>query len=105
MPFWRLLGNRFLNKFTALLFNLHLHDIWCGFRAFDAQIYPAIIWNSANYSSDVEMAVKVGVNHFRHTEHFVGTIYHDKHSVTGTTLHDGLKLVLDLVIWRIFKFP
>lgn len=105
MPFWRLLGNRFLNKFTAFLFNLHLHDVWCGFRAFDTSIYPAIQWNSSSYSSDVEMAVKVGLNKFKHAEHFVGTIYHDKHSVTGTTLHDGLKLLLDLVIWRIFKFP
>jgi glycosyltransferase involved in cell wall biosynthesis len=101
MPVFRLLGNRFLNYFAGYLFGLHLHDIWCGYRVFRAEIYPKISWNSSNYSSDAEMAVRVGLNHFRHTEHFVGTIYHSKGSVTGTTLHDGLKLLLDLTAWRL----
>lgn len=101
MPIFRLLGNRFLNYFAGLLFGLRLHDIWCGYRAFKASVYPKISWNSSDYSSDVEMAVRVGLNKLRHTEHFVGTIYHEKGSVTGTTLHDGLKLLIDLVFWRI----
>jgi glycosyltransferase involved in cell wall biosynthesis len=101
MPVFRLLGNRFLNYYAGYLFGLHLHDIWCGFRAFKVEIYPKISWNSPNYSSDVELAVKVGLNKFKHTEHFIGTIYHEKGSVTGTTLHDGLKLLIELTLWRI----
>ena len=101
MPVWRLLGNRFLNYYAGFLFGLHLHDIWCGYRAFRTENYPQIVWNSSSYSSGVEMAVKVGLHHLRHTEHFVGTIYHAKGSVTGTTLHDGLKLLLDLTVWRL----
>jgi glycosyltransferase involved in cell wall biosynthesis len=103
MPFWRLLGNRFLNYSVTFLFNLKLHDVWCGFRAFDASLYPLILWNSTDYSSDVEMAVNVGKHNLSHTELFVGTIYHDKGSVTGTTLHDGLKLLLELFLWK-FNF-
>ena len=103
MPAWRLVGNRFLNYYAGYLFGLHLHDIWCGFRVFKTQIYPDIVWNSSNYSSDVEMAVNVGRKKIIHAEHFVGTIYHDKGSVTGTTLHDGLKLLADLTIWRLGK--
>ncbi len=101
MPAWRLLGNRFLNYYAGFLFGLRLHDIWCGYRAFRTDIYKKILWNSCNYSSDVELAVRAGKNRLRHTEHFVGTIYHEKGSVTGTTLQDGLKLLLDLSVWRL----
>lgn len=101
MPVFRLLGNRFLNYLAGFLFGLKLHDIWCGYRAFETSIYPKISWNASDYSSDVEMAVRVGVNNIKHTEYFVGTIYHEKGSVTGTTLHDGIKLLLDLLTWRI----
>lgn len=101
MPLWRLLGNRLLNRYTAYLFGLKLHDVWCGYRAFRSDIYHKIAWESDRYSSDVEMAVRVGLAGLRHSEVFVGTIYHEKGSVTGTTLHDGLKLLFDLTIWRL----
>ncbi len=102
MPTWRLLGNRGLNYTATILFGLKLHDIWCGYRAFKVSIYPKIVWEATDYSSDVQMAVKVGLHHISHIEHFVGTIYHDKGSVTGTTLQDGLKLLIELLIWRLF---
>lgn len=100
MPKWRMAGNIFLRWVTDVLFELNLSDVWCGYRAFDAKIYKRIIWDSSNYSSDVEMAVNVALRGYSYTEHFVGTIYHDKVSVTGTTLNDGLKLLIDLVLWR-----
>lgn len=103
MPFWRMAGNNLLNKTAATLFGLNLHDVWCGYRAFDTEIYPTIVWNAADYSSDVEMVVNVGLNKIKHKERYVGTIYHDKKSTTGTTLQDGLKLLLELFVWRIFK--
>jgi len=103
MPYWRMTGNEFLNRMTVTLFGLSLHDVWCGYRAFDAKIYPRIVWSSSDYSSDVEMVVNVGLRKIKHKEHYVGTIYHDKKSTTGTTLHDGLKLLLELFTWKIFK--
>ena len=103
MPIWRKGGNAFLSKVVRVLFGLNLCDVWCGYRAFRANIYKKIVWNSSDYSSDVEMAVAVGLNKLKHTEHFVGTIYHDKGSTTGTTLHDGLKLLIDLLFWRLQK--
>lgn len=99
MPFWRLLGNRLLNKTTAWLYHLKLHDVWCGYRGFHADIYPLIKWDAADYSVDVEMAIKVGKNNLKHQEHFVGTIYHEK-GVTGTSMVDGIKLLLELIIWK-----
>ncbi len=103
MPFWRMAGNNLLNKTAAWLFGLNLHDVWCGYRAFDTKVYPSLVWNAADYSSDVEMVVNVGLNKLKHKEHYVGTIYHDKKSTTGTTLHDGLKLLGELFVWRVFK--
>jgi hypothetical protein len=82
---------------------LNLCDVWCGYRAFRANVYKKIVWNSSDYSSDVEMAVAVGLNKLKYTEHFVGTIYHNKESTTGTTLHDGLKLLIDLLFWKMKK--
>jgi glycosyltransferase involved in cell wall biosynthesis len=103
MPAWRMVGNQLLNKTVATLFGLELHDVWCGYRAFDTSVYPSIVWNAADYSSDVEMVVNVGLQKLKHKERYVGTIYHNKKSTTGTTLQDGLKLLLELFIWRIFK--
>lgn len=100
MPFWRLLGNRLLNKACAWLYSLKLNDIWCGYRAFKTGIYSKIKWNAADYSVDVEMAIKVGQNKIKHQELFVGTIYHDKGSYTGTSAVDGIKLLLELFIWK-----
>ena len=103
MPVWRKGGNAFLNKVVRVLFGLNLCDVWCGYRAFRAKVYEKIVWDSSDYSSDVEMAVAVGLNKLKHTEHFVGTIYHDKGSTTGTTLHDGIKLLIELFFWRLQK--
>jgi len=101
MPIWRFFGNRFLNYSVSTLFNLKLRDVWCGYRAFDVKIYPKIKWESCDYSSDVELVVNVGRHKFSYSEIVVGTIYHDKGSVTGTTLQDGLKLIIDLFIWKL----
>ncbi len=103
MPFWRLLGNRLLNKTTAWLYGLNLHDVWCGYRAFRANIYPKIAWEAADYSVDVEMAINVGRHGLKHQEIFVGTIYHEKGSATGTSVLDGIKLLLELIIWKIIR--
>ncbi len=100
MPLWRLVGNRVLNKSVTLLFGLKLNDIWCGYRCFKSRIYPTIAWGADNYSVDVEMAIKVSKHKLKYQEHFVGTIYHTKESVTATSIVDGIKLLLELFIWK-----
>lgn len=101
MPKWRIAGNWFLSRLIKYLFGLNLRDVWCGFRAFESNIYPKITWKSTDYSADVEMAVNVGKAGLKHTELVIGTIYLDKLSTTGTTINDGVKLLLDLFYWRI----
>jgi glycosyltransferase involved in cell wall biosynthesis len=101
MPRWRVAGNWILSRLVEVMFGLKLHDVWCGYRAFESQIYKKIVWKSADYSADVEMAVNVGKAGLKHRELVVGTIYLDKLSTTGTTINDGIKLLLDLFYWRI----
>lgn len=100
-PFVRSFGNRLLNFTVAKLFNLSLSDVWCGYRAFAAEIYPKIAWAASDYSVDVEMAIKAGNAKLRHHQIPIETIYNQEYSPTSTTIVDGIKLLLELFIWKI----
>lgn len=99
VPWVRLLGNRAINAWTNTLFNLDLHDIWCGYRAFRAEAFPVLAWNASDYAADVEMVVRAGRARLRHTEVPIGAIYHDAYK--GVTVVDGLRLLLQLCAWRL----
>jgi glycosyltransferase involved in cell wall biosynthesis len=99
VPWMRLAGNRVLNRWTNILFGLDLHDIWCGFRAFRAEAFPALAWNASDYSADVEMAVRAGRARLRRREVSIGAIYHDAYK--GVTVVDGLRLLVRLAGWRL----
>jgi glycosyltransferase involved in cell wall biosynthesis len=99
VPWVRLLGNRVLNRWTNVLFQIDLHDIWCGFRAFRAEAFPALAWNASDYAADVEMAVRAGRARLRRREVPIGAIYHDAYK--GVTVVDGLRLLLQLCAWRL----
>jgi glycosyltransferase involved in cell wall biosynthesis len=99
VPWIRLVGNRVLNRWTNVLFDLDLHDIWCGFRAFRADAFPALAWNASDYAVDVEMAVRAGRARLRRREVPIGAIYHDAYK--GVTVVDGLRLLVQLAAWRL----
>jgi glycosyltransferase involved in cell wall biosynthesis len=99
VPWVRLLGNRVLNRWTNVLFDIDLHDIWCGFRAFRAGAFPALAWNASDYAADVEMAVRAGRAHLRRREVPIGAVYHDAYK--GVTVLDGLRLLVQLAAWRL----
>ena len=97
-PWVRLAGNRLLNAWTRVLFGLDLRDIWCGYRAFRAEAFPALRWNASDYAADVEMAVRAGRARLRRAEVPIGAIYHDAYK--GVTVADGLRLLVQLTAWR-----
>lgn len=99
MPLMMMLGNKFLSLVTSLLFKIYISDTQSGFRAIRASIYPKIKWSSPRYAVETEMIVNVGKRGLKHSEIAIKTIYHDKYK--GTTVFDGLRIFINLLIWRI----
>ena len=99
MPFIMMLGNKFLSLTTALLFKIYITDTQSGFRAMRADIYSKIKWDSPRYSVETEMVVKVGKNKLKFKEILIETIYSDNYK--GTTFIDGIRIFINMLIWRI----
>ncbi len=97
MPFILHLGNGIISWLTYMLHGIRLHDTQCGFRAFNAGIYPEIEWKSTDYGVESEMIANVGRNNIRYAQVTVSTIYLDKFK--GTTVIDGAKIVGQM-LWR-----
>jgi glycosyltransferase involved in cell wall biosynthesis len=99
MPLVMMLGNKFLSIVTSFLFKIYIADTQSGFRAVRADVYPKIKWNSTRYSVETEMVVKVGKKKLKFKEIEIETIYSDNYK--GTTFIDGIRIFLNLLIWRI----
>jgi len=99
MPLVMMLGNKFLSIATSFLFKIYIADTQSGFRAMRADIYNKIKWNSTRYSVETEMVVKVGKNRLKFEEIEIETIYQDNYK--GTTFIDGIRIFLNMLIWRI----
>ena len=101
MPFILRFGNKFINNTVKLLYGLQLKDTQCGYRAFTARAYRAIRWKATDYSMESEMIAKVGEKKLSYSEIPIKTIYADKYK--GTTVIDGIKIVLKMFSWRLFQ--
>lgn len=99
MPFILRFGNWFISKTTKFLYNLDLYDTQCGYRAFTADAYKKIRWDSSDYGMESEMITKVGKHRLKYSQVPLQTIYLDKYK--GTTILDGVKIVLKMMKWRL----
>jgi len=99
MPLILRYGNFFISKSTKLLFGVKIRDTQCGYRAFTKETYKKIRWKSSDYSVESEIIANVGKNHLRYKEIPVQTIYSDKYK--GTTIVDGVKIVFNMILWKI----
>ncbi|HLC88743.1 MAG TPA: glycosyltransferase family 2 protein [Candidatus Nanoarchaeia archaeon] len=99
MPFVLRFGNWFINKTTFLLYSLNLNDTQCGYRAFTLTAYKKIRWYVSDYSMESEMISRAGKNKLAYSEVPIQTIYNDKYK--GTTIVDGVKIVLKMFWWRL----
>jgi glycosyltransferase involved in cell wall biosynthesis len=95
-------GNWFIGKMMSLLFKIDLKDTQCGYRAFTADAYKKIAWEAQNYDVESEMIVKVGKKKLKYKEIPIQTIYSDIYK--GTTVMDGIKIVLKLIWWKITRW-
>ena len=101
MPFVLKFGNAFINKISSILFNVKLKDTQSGYRAMTEKAYKKIVWQSNSYSVESEMVARVGKKHLKYKEIAIQTIYSNKYK--GTTIIDGLKIVLNMLWWKIIK--
>ena len=99
MPLLFRFGNKFLNWWTYLLFNIKIEDTQCGYRAFTSTAYKQIRWRSNDYSMETEMIALAGKNKLRYTQIPIKTIYHDKYK--GTTVLDGVKIAWKMMKWKV----
>lgn len=102
MPLILRAGNWFINKITKLLYNINLRDTQCGYRAFTANAYKKIRWKASDYSLESEMIANTGKNHLKYKEIPIKTIYSDIYK--GTTVIDGIRIIINLLIWRLGKW-
>lgn len=101
MPLILKVGNWFINESTKLLYGLDLRDTQGGYRAFRSNCYKKIRWRANDYSMESEMIANVGKHRLRYKEVPVKTIYEDKYK--GTTVLDGIKIVFNMVLWKLKK--
>jgi|TARA_Y100000310_G_scaffold38077_1_gene35692 glycosyltransferase involved in cell wall biosynthesis len=99
MPFVLKFGNSFINKTTNFLFGLRIKDSQCGYRAFTAKVYKKLKWKALDYSMESEMIARIGKHKLSYREVPIETIYSDKYK--GTTIIDGVKIVFNLLLWKL----
>ena len=101
MPIILKLGNNVINKITKLLYGIILHDTQCGYRAFSSDAYRKIKWKASDYSMESEIIANIGKKRLKYKEIPIKTIYEDRYK--GTTIIDGIKIVLNMFWWRLSR--
>jgi glycosyltransferase involved in cell wall biosynthesis len=95
VPLLRKIGNRLITALARVLTKVSLKDSQAGFKAFSADAYKKIIWQSQDYSVETEIIVNVGRFRLRYGEVPIETIYTDVYK--GATIVDGFKIFINLL--------
>ena len=98
MPFVMKLGNYGLHKISSMMFKVDVSDTQSGFRAFTAESYPRIRWESNDYSMESEMLARIHSEGLKVSTVGIRTIYHDTYK--GTTVMNGLRIATNMIIWK-----
>lgn len=101
MPLILKCGNWFINEVIQFLHNIKIKDSQCGYRAFTSKAYKKIRWKATDYSMESEMIANTGKYKLEYKEVPIDTIYGDKYK--GTTIIDGVKIVLNMFLWKITR--
>ena len=98
-PLMRFLGNKFASVLMSALYGRYIPDIPSGFKAMNKTAYKALVWNSAGYEVEMEIAVRVIQKKIPYAELEIEAIYHDNDK--GMTAIDALHIAKSLLQWRI----
>ena len=101
MPFVLRFGNMLISNVVKVLYGIDLNDTQCGFRAFTKEAYKKIRWNASDYSMESEMISRAGKQRLKYVQIPIETIYSDKYK--GTTVIDGVKIVMNMFWWKLFN--
>lgn len=101
MPMIKKMGNFAIYLASKLIFGSEIKDTQTGFRAFTRDAYEKIKWSSSGYSVASEIAVNASKHKLKYREVEIATIYKD--AFKGTTMLDGLRIVFDLILWKVTK--
>jgi glycosyltransferase involved in cell wall biosynthesis len=99
VPLVRFLGNKFASVVLAILFNIYVSDVLCGFKALTKKAYKKIRWDSSGYGVETEMVVRTGKSNLKFNEVPVQSIYHDK--TKGVTVLDAFGILFEVVKWKL----
>lgn len=102
MPSILRFGNKFISTITNLLYGVNIKDTQNGYKAMTVDAYKKIRWDSQGYAAESEMVTNTGNAKLKYTQIDIHTIYLDKYK--GTTVLDGMKIVFNMIIWRITKW-
>lgn len=101
MPLVLRFGNWFISNVARVLYGVKLNDTQSGYRAFSKKAYKKIRWNASDYSMESEMISRAGKQKLKYVQIPIKTIYSDKYK--GTTIIDGIKIVLSMFWWKLFN--
>ena len=99
MPIENRLGNHLLSRISSVLLGVTILDTLTGFRAFHAEVFEGILWQSNRYSFVSEMVFRMAKSRLRFKEVPVSTIYHDNKK--GMRKRDGVKTLFLLFWWKV----
>lgn len=99
MPHAMRLGNWSLSSAFKVLFGTHIRDTQCGMRAFTNEAYRRLRWRSNDYSVETEMLIRAACARLRIVEVPIETVYHDRYK--GTTVADGVRILTNMLRWRV----
>ena len=101
MPIVFRFGNWFISSVARILYGIGLNETQSGFRAFSRGAYKKIRWDALDYSMESEMIAKAGKQKLKYVQIPIQTIYADKYK--GTTIIDGVKIVANMLWWKLFN--
>ncbi|MFH1849894.1 MAG: glycosyltransferase family 2 protein [archaeon] len=99
MPLILLYGNWFISSVTKLLYGIRISDTQCGYRCFTRAAYRKLRWKATDYSLESEMIEKTSRHNLRYGFVAIETVYSDRYK--GTTVFDGIKIVMDMVLGKL----
>lgn len=101
VPLDRYIGNKIASVIVALLFNVYVSDLICGYRALTKKAFEKLNWESAGYGVEVEMVVKMRNYNLKHCEVPVQTIYYD--GFKGVSFMDAFSVFGQVIKWKFKK--